>query len=122
MDAKATVKVGPCARGGKRRRQGEAADHAFAPEATLTPVGLFLPTLGAWFVYGGTSQVTRDGLVERLVQWSEAVRGRFAPITTLVIKVAKGPENHSRRTQCMQRLVAFVQPSRVTIRLAYSPP
>ena len=50
MDAKATVTGGPFARGGKSRLQVEAADHDFAPEATLTPVGIFLPTLGALFV------------------------------------------------------------------------
>jgi hypothetical protein len=122
MDAKATGKVGPFARGGKSRLQVEAADHAFAPEATRTPVGIVLPPLGELFVYGGTSTVTSDGLVARLVQWWEAVRGRCAHITTLVINGDNGPENHSRRTQLMQRLVAFVQQSRVTIRLAYSPP
>ena len=122
MDAKATGKVGPFARGGQRRLQVEAADHALAPEATLTPVGIFLPTLGEWFVYGVTSKVTRDCLVERLVQWWEAVRGRCAPITTLVLNVDNGPEKHSRRTPFMQRRVALVQQYRVTIRLAYYPP
>ena len=73
-------------------------------------------------MYGVTSKVTSDCLVDRLVQWWEAVRGRFAHITTLVIHGDNGPENHSRRTQFMQRLVAFVQQYRVTIRLAYYPP
>ena len=116
MDAKATVKVGPFARGGKSRLQVEAADHDFAPEATITPVGIFLPTLGELFVYGVTSKVTSDCLVDRLTQWWEGVRERFADITTLVINVDNGPENHSRRTQFMQRLVEFVQQYRVTIR------
>jgi transposase len=121
-DAKATVKVGPFARGGKRRLQVEAADHDCAPEATITPVGIFLPTLDELFVYGVTSKVTSDCLVDRLAQWWEVVRERFAPITTLVINVDKGPAHHSRRTQCMQRLVEFGQQYHVTIRLAYSPP
>jgi transposase len=122
MDAKATVKIGPFARGGKSRLQVEAADHDFAPAATITPVGIFLPTLGELCVYGVTSKVTSDGLVDRLAQWWEGVRERFAHITTLVLNVDNGPENHSRRTQFMQRLVEFVQQYRVTIRLAYSPP
>ena len=45
MDAKALVKVGPFARGGKSRMQVDAADHDFQPLATVTPVGIFLPTL-----------------------------------------------------------------------------
>ena len=122
MDAKATVKIGPFARGGKTRAHVAAVDHDFHPAATLTPVGIFLPTLDELFVYGVTSKVTSDCLVDRLVQWWESVRERFAHITTLVINVDNGPENHRRRTQLMQRLVAFVQQYRVTVRLAYYPP
>lgn len=40
----------------------------------------------------------------------------------LVINVDNGPENHSRRTQFMQRLVEFVQQYQITVRLAYYPP
>jgi transposase len=122
MDAKATVKVGPFARGGKSRVSVAAADHDCAPEATVTPGGIFLPTLAELFIYGVTSKVTSACLVDRLVQWWESVRKRFAPIPTLVINLDNGPENHSRRTQCMQRLVDFVQHYHLTVRLAYSPP
>ena len=122
MDAKATVTVGPFARGGQSRIQVEAADHAFAPEATVPPVGIFLPTLDALFVYAVTSKVTSDCLVDRLAQWWESVRERFAPVTTLVINLDNGPENQSRRTQFMQRLVDFVQDYRLHVRLAYYPP
>jgi transposase len=122
MDAKAIVKIGPFARGGKSRMQVDAADHDFQPLATVTPVGIFLPTLDELFVYGVTSKVTSDCLVDRLAQWWEAVRERFAHITTLVINVDNGPENHSRRTQFMQRMVQFGQQYRITVRLAYYPP
>ena len=122
MDAKATVKVGPFGRGGKTRAHVAAVDHDFHPTATLTPVGIFLPAWDALFVYGVTSKVTSDCLVDRLTQWWEAVRERFADITTLVLNVDNGPENHSRRTQFMQRLVDFVPQYRVTVRLAYYPP
>ena len=122
MDAKATVKIGPFARGGKRRLQVEAADHDCAPAATLTPVGIVLPTWGELVVYGVTATVTSAGLVDRLAQWWEGGRERFAPIPTLGLTGENGPENQSRRTQFMQRLVECVQPYRVTIRLAYSPP
>jgi transposase len=122
IDAKATVKIGPFSRGGKSRVAVAAADHAFAPEATVTPVGIFLPTLAELFVYGVTSKVTSDCLVDRLVQWWESVRERFAHITTLVINLDNGPENHSRRTQFMQRLVDFVKHYHVTVRLGYYPP
>jgi transposase len=122
LDAKATVKIGPFARAGKSRAQVAAADHDFAPEATVTPVGIFLPTLDELFVYGVTSKVTSDCLVDRLAQWWESVRERFTPVTTLVINLDNGPENHSRRTQFMQRLVDFVQHYRLHVRLVYYPP
>ena len=122
MDAKATVKVGPFARGGKSRIQVDAADHDFAPVATVTPVGIFLPTLGELFVYGVTSKVTSDCLVDRLAEWWAAVRERFTHIPTLVINLDNGPENHSRRTQFLQRLVTCVPQSHLTVRLAYYPP
>ncbi len=122
MDAKATVKIGPFARGGKTRAYVAAVDHDFHPTATLTPVGIFLPTLDELFIYGVTSKVTSDCLVDRLAQWWESVRERFAHITTLVLNMDNGPENHSRRPQFMQRLVDFVQQYTVTVRLAYYPP
>jgi len=68
------------------------------------------------------SKVTSDCLVDRLTEWWETVRERFAHSTTLALNLDNGPENHSRRTQCMQRLVTFVQQYHLTVRLAYSPP
>ncbi len=50
MDAKATVKIGPFARGGTERVPVTAADHEFRPEATVTPVGLFLPRTDELFI------------------------------------------------------------------------
>jgi len=122
MDAKATVKVGPFARGGKSRVPTKAADHDFGHVATVTPVGIFLPASDELFLYGVTSKVTSDCLVDRLVDWWETVKERFAQITTLVINLDNGPENQSRRTQFMQRLVEFVQRYGITIHLAYYPP
>ena len=122
IDAKATVKVGPFARGGKSRVPTKAADHDFGAAATVTPVGIFLPASDELFLYGVTSKVTSDCLVDRLSDWWESVKARFAHITTLVINLDNGPESHSRRTQFMQRLLEFAQRFHLTIRLAYYPP
>jgi transposase len=122
MDAKATVKVGLFSRGGKSRVPTYAADHDFQPEATVTPVGIFLPASDELFLYGVTSKVTSDCLADRLVQWWDQVRGRFPQITTLVINLDNGPENHSRRTQFLYRMVEFAQTYALTVRLAYYPP
>lgn len=116
------VKVGPFARGGKSRVPTKAADHDFAPTATVTPVGIVLPASAELFLYGVTSKVTSDCLVDRLVDCWETVKDRFPLVTTLVINLDNGPESQSRRTQFMQRLVEFAQRYRLTIRLAYYPP
>jgi transposase len=122
MDAKATVKVGPFARGGKNRVPTKAADHDFQPVAKVTPVGILLPASDELFLYGVTSKVTSDCLVDLLIDWWESVKERFSHITTLLINLDNGPENHSRRTQFMQRLLEFAQRSHLKIRLAYYPP
>ena len=122
MDAKATVKVGPFARGGKSRVPTKGADHDFKSAAKVTPVGIFQPASDELFLYGVTSKVTSDCLVDRLIDWWETVKERFAHITTLLINLDSGPESHSRRTQFMHRLVEFAQRYHLTIRLAYYPP
>ena len=122
MDAKATVKVGPFARGGKSRLPTQAADHDFEPLAKVTPVGIFLPAYDELFIYGVTSKVTSDCLIDRLVEWWQSVRSRFAQITTLVINLDNGPENHSRRSQFLHRMVDFAQHFGLHVRLAYYPP
>jgi hypothetical protein len=122
IDAKATVKVGSFARGGKSRVLTKACDHDFHSQAKVTPVGIFLPASDELFLYGVTSKVTSDCLMDRLGDWWETVKGRFSHIKTLLINMDNGPECHSRRTQFMQRLVEFVQRYRITIRLAYYPP
>lgn len=122
LDAKATVKVGPFSRGGKSRVPVQAADHDFQPEATVTPVGIFLPAADELFLYQVTSKVTSDCLVDCLGRWWESVRARYAHLTMLVLNLDNGPENHSHRTQFMARLVAFVARYGIAVRLAYYPP
>jgi hypothetical protein len=122
LDAKATVKVGPFSRRGTSRVLVQAADHDFQPEATVTPVGLFLPEWDELYLYQVTSKVTSDCLVDCLTRWWESVREQYGQITMLVLNLDNGPENHSHRTQFMARLVAFVAQFAVSVRLAYYPP
>ena len=88
----------------------------------VTPVGILVPTSDEVFLYGVLSKVTSDCLADCLTQWWESVRVRFRYLTTLVINLDNGPENHSRRTQFMQRMVDFVRHYRLHVRLAYYPP
>ena len=122
IDAKATVHAGPFSRRGKSRTGTEAADHDFKPEATLTPFGIFLPEHDDLWLYLARSKVTSDFIVDRLEQWWEGVRLRFLGVKTLVINLDNGPENHSRRTQFLKRMVGFAREYRIDIELAYYPP
>lgn len=122
MDAKARVNIGTFSRGGTSRVELKASDHDFKPETVLTPVGIFLPQLDDLFIYMVSSKVTADCLVDCLQAWWETVRGRFTQIDTLVINLDNGPENHSRRTQFMKRILQFAKKYSLKISLAYYPP
>jgi hypothetical protein len=65
---------------------------------------------------------TSDFMVDRLEDWWNRSRERFAQIQTLLINQDNGPENQSRRTQFMKRIVEFANTHKLNIRLAYSPP
>jgi transposase len=122
LDAKATVNVGPFSRRGKSRTKTKAADHDFQPESTLTPFGILLPETDDLTVYFTASKVTSDVIVDRLKDWWEFNRRRFPEVSKLVLNLDNGPENHSRRTQFLKRMVEFARATRLDIELAYYPP
>jgi len=122
LDSKASVKIGLFSRGGRSWVKVAAADHDFKPEATLTPFGILLPRFQDLFLYFAVSKVTSDFMVDVLEQWWTNSRSRFPKVRTLLINQDNGPENHSRRTQFLKRIIAFGQSQGLTIRLAYYPP
>jgi Rhodopirellula transposase DDE domain len=122
IDAKATVNVGPFSRRGRSRTRTKAADHDFKPEATLTPFGIFLPQYDDLWLYMACSKVTSDFIADRLEQWWQEVRLRFLNVKKLVINLDNGPENHSRRTQFLKRVVEFARKFGLDVQLAYYPP
>jgi len=122
IDAKATVHVGPFSRRGRSRTRTKAADHDFKPKATLTPFGIFLPRYDDLWLYLARSKVTSDFIVDRLEQWWREVRLRFLHVKTLVINLDNGPENHSRRTQFLKRIMGFARKYGLVVQLAYYPP
>ncbi len=122
LDAKATVKMGPFSRRGKNRVKTEACDHDFSSSAKLTPYGILLPELEELFIYCTTSKVTSDFIVDIMEIWWESNRERFPAVQTLLLNQDNGPENHSRRTQFMKRMVEFAQKYQLNVRLAYYPP
>lgn len=123
LDAKATVKIGEFSRGGVSRVAVAAADHDFKPQETVTPFGFLLPRYDDLFVYVSCSKITSDFIVDCLADlWQTTLGPRFPQVKTLVLNQDNGPENHSRRTQFIKRLLNFSAQSGLSLRLAYYPP
>lgn len=124
LDAKATVLLERFSRGGLSRVTVKALDHDFQDKQTqkVTPFGIYLPETDELFLYLAQSKVTSDFMVDCLIDFWQSKGERFPSVSTLVLNQDNGPENHSRRTQFMQRITQFVDHFDLTVQLAYSPP
>ena len=70
---------------------------------------MVLPQLDELFLYFTTSKVTSDFIMDMLQAWWLGNRHRFPLVKTLLLNQDNEPENHSRRTQFMKRVVDFAQ-------------
>ena len=122
LDAKATVLLGDYSRGGKARIVVKAADHDFHPADKVTPYGIFLPDQQRLYLYFTRSRVTSDFMLDCLTDCWQQLRQDFPQVQTLLLHQDNGPENHSRRTQFMARIVQFADHFQLNIQLAYYPP
>ena len=122
MDAKASVLIGAYSRGGQNRIIVKAADHDFQPEAKVTPYCIFLPDHHRAYLYFTQSRVTSDFIADCLLDCWQQIQPDFPQVKTLLLQQDNGPENHSRRTQFMQRMVHIAGHLQLTIQLAYYPP
>ncbi len=122
VDAKATVNLGLFARGGCNRLTVKALDHDFAPDDKVTPVGVFLPQFNELFLFLTQSPVTADLIVDCIHDTWLMLSDRFPQVCILHLNLDNGPENHSRRTQFMQRLTELADAFGLTLDLAYYPP
>lgn len=66
--------------------------------------------------------MTSDFIVDVLTDFWTNESWRFPEIKTLILNQDNGPENSSRRTQFLKRIVEFAHQSHLNIRLAYYPP
>jgi hypothetical protein len=121
-DAKAAVKIGAFSRLGHSRVDVQATDHDFRADEVVIPYGIFLPQYAALSLYLCRSKVTADFIVDCLDSWWRVARVDFPKVTRLVFDLDNGPENHSRRTQFMKRMVDFSTQHQIDVRLAYYPP
>ena len=125
LDTKATVKIGPFSRGGHSRTGNQGADHDFGSEGQLTPFGIFVPERDELDLYFTHSKVTSDFMVDALDDWWRRCKERLAgsgEIRRLIVELDNGPENNSRRTQFLYRMVQFAREHRILVQLCYYPP
>ena len=121
IDAKATVNIGPFARGGKSRQKQKAMDHDFSPDSTYTPYGLVIPKTNESWIWFTKGSATADFIVDRLEDLWPKLKAKYNP-HTLLINADNGPESSGQRTQWLNRLVLFADKEGIKIRLAYYPP
>ncbi len=122
IDAKVGVKIGELSRGGKSRVVVEGEDHDFESDGKITPVGISLPEHDEVYIYMIKSKVTSDCIVDCIEDFWQNEGERFPQVKTLVLNQDNGPENHSRRTQFMERITTLADEAQQTIKLAYYPP
>jgi hypothetical protein len=123
LDAKAPLRIGLFCRGGLNRVVVKALDHDFHGKTPhVTPFGIYLPQQGELYLYFTASKVTSDFIVDCLADFWSHARVRFPAVSTLVINQDNGPENHSRRTQYMQRITQFADRFHLSVQLACYPP
>jgi hypothetical protein len=122
LDAKASVKIGLFSRGGRTWVKVKALDHDFQADARLTPFGILVPRQGNLWLYFAHSTLTSDFIVDVLGMWWQSVRSNYPKVRTLLINQDNGPENSSRRTQYVKRLLGFTREYQVGVRLACYPP
>jgi len=119
IDMKDRVKIGDFSRGGNSRVIVKAGDHDFGGEY-VTPFGILDLTNDHVELIVTKSKVTADFMVDHLeTYWLKS--GHLNGKDTLILNADNGPENSSRRTQFMKRMMEFSANYNVTVILAYYP-
>lgn len=121
IDAKATVNIGPFARGGKSRQSQRAVDHDFDPASQYIPYGMVIPKTNESWIWFSEGPATADFIIDQLEALWPRLKAQYNP-HTLLINADNGPESSGQRTQWLNRLVLFADKAGINIRLAYYPP
>ena len=80
------------------------------------------PVDGKTLLFFTGSFKSSDFMVDGLLLWWAERKQTLSNVTHLVINMDNGPECSGRRTQFLQRMVEFVDWSRLSVRLIYYPP
>jgi hypothetical protein len=120
IDCKDRVKIGRFSRSGKSRVTRKAFDHDFGKEF-VTPFGILDVKNDIVDLSIATGHVTADFIVDRLREYWIS-QGWAGKKKILVLNADNGPENHSRRSQFMKRILEFAVEFDVLVHLLFYPP
>ena len=120
IDTKDRVKIGDFSRGGSSRVTVKAGDHDFGGDH-VTPFGILDLTHDHVELIVTNSKVTADFMADYIELYWLKNADRDG-MDTLLLNSDNGPENSSRRTQFMKRMMEFSANNNVTVILAYYPP
>jgi len=123
IDCKATVAIGDVSRGGLTRGDHRACDHDLGLYEKYIPCGMVDEDSAQLRITFGSSFKTSDFIVDAIEAWWAALaETEQVAMTRLQIKMDNGPESSGRRTQFLQRMVAFCDVIGKPIHLLYYPP
>ena len=123
MACKATVLIGEVSRGGRTRGDNQACDHDLGLHEKYIPCGIVEEDRGQLSITFGSSYKTSDCIVDALEAWWAAWdEAEQVAMARLQIKMDNGPESSGKRTQFLQRMVAFCDAIGKPIQLLYCPP
>ena len=122
LDTKATVSIGPFARGGHSRTGTRAADHDFKPDGVLTPFGIFQPQTSEATLFFTDSKVSSDFMADCLETWIGERAAALQQVRKLVLDLDNGPENSGQRSQWLLRMVQLAKRYGWVVVLTYYPP
>jgi Rhodopirellula transposase DDE domain len=123
IDGKATVAIGDVSRGGLTRGDNQACDHDLGLHEKSIPCGIVDEESGQLRLTFGSSYKTSDCIVDALEAWWAALETtKQVAMARLQITMDNGPESSGRRTQFLQRMVAFCDAIGKPIQLLYYPP
>ena len=123
IDCKATVAIGDVSRGGLTRGDNQACDHDLGLHEKYIPCGIVDEASGQLHITFGSSYKTSDFIMDALEAWWAALaETEQVAMARLQIKMDNGPESSGRRTQFLQRMVAFCDVIGKPMHLVYYPP
>ena len=108
---------------GRTRGDNQACDHDLGLHEKYIPCGIVEEDGGQLHITFGSSYKTSDFIVDALEAWWAALdETEQVAMARLQIKMDNGPESSGKRTQFLQRMVAFCDAIGKPIQLLYYPP